>query len=95
MDLDDLSNSVVDAIEAGKYDQAENLCQRLLREYPDVFDGQERLAMLREAQGRFQEAADHYTKVIEMMNKNPQNIDQDTIQYITELRDQARAQAKA
>ena len=95
MDLDDLSNSVVDAIEAGKYDQAEKLCQRLLSEYPDVFDGQERLAMLRESQGRFQEAADHYTTVIEMMNKNPQNIDQETIQYITELRDLALAQAKA
>ncbi len=95
MDLDDLSNSVVDAIEAEKYDQAEKLCQKLLSEYPDVFDGHERLAMLREAQGRFQEAADHYEKVIEMMNKNPQNIDQDTIQYITELRDQARAQVEA
>jgi len=95
MDLDDLSNSVVDAIEAGKYDQAEKLCQRLLRDYPDVFDGHERLAMLREAQGRFQEAADHYEKVLEMMNENPQSVDQETIQYITELRDQALAQGKA
>ena len=95
MDLDDLSNSVVDAIEAGKYDQAEKLCQKLLSEYPEVFDGHQRLAMLREAQGRFQEAADHYTNVIEMMNKNPQNIGQDTIQYVTELRDKARAQVEA
>ena len=94
MDLDDLSNSVVDAIEARKYDQAERLCQRLLSEYPEVFDGHERLAMLREAQGRFQEAADHYTNVIEMMNKNPHNIDQDTIHYITELREQALTKVK-
>lgn len=94
MDLDDLSNSVVDAIQAKKYDQAENLCQRLLREYPDVFDGHERLAMLRKAQGRFHEATDHYEKVLDMMKKNPQGIDQETIHYITELRDQARAQIK-
>ena len=94
MDLDDLSNSVVDAIEAGNYDQAEKLCQKLLNEYPDVFDGHERLAMLREAQGRFQEAADHYNKVLDMMQQNPDNIDQDTIRYITEQRDHALAQAK-
>ena len=95
MDLDDLSNSVVDAIEAKKYDQAEKLCQRLLNEYPEVVDGHERLAMLREAQGRFQEAADHYEKVLQMMKKNPQGVDQETIQYITELHDQALAQGKA
>ena len=71
MDLDDLSNSVVDAIEAGKYDQAEKLCQRLLSEYPNVFDGHQRLAMLREAQGRFQEAADHYTNVIDIDEQKP------------------------
>ena len=94
MDLDDLSNSVVDAIEAGNHDQAENLCRKLLDDYPEVFDGHERLAMLREAQGRFQEAADHYQKVLEMMKQNPDNVDQDTIQYITELRDQAVAHAK-
>ena len=94
MDLDDLSNSVIDAIEAGQYDKAEGLCQKLLQDYPDVFDGYERLAILREAQGRFQEAAENYNKVLDMMKKNPKNVDQDTIQYITELRDQALAQSK-
>ena len=94
MDLDDLSNSVVDAIEAKKYDQAEELCQRLLNEYPEVFDGHQRLAMLREAQGHFQDAAEQYGKVLEMMMNNPRNVDQETIQYITELRDQALAQVK-
>lgn len=94
MDLDDLSNSVADAIEAGQYDQAEKLCQKLLRDYPDAFDGHQRLAMLRQAQGRFQEAADHYGKVLEMMKHNPDNVDQDTIQFVTELRDEALAQSK-
>ena len=95
MDLDDLSNSVIDAIEAGQYHKAEELCQKLLQDYPDVFDGYERLATLREAQGRFQEAAENYNKVLDMIKKNPKNVDQDTIQYITELRDQALAQSKA
>lgn len=94
MDLDDLSNSVVDAIQAKQYDQAQKLCQRLLREYPNVFDGHQRLAMLREAQRRFQEAADHYEKVLEMMKKNPHGIDQETVQYITQMRDQALTQVK-
>jgi tetratricopeptide (TPR) repeat protein len=94
MDLDDLSNSVVDAIQTRKYEQAERLCQRLLREYPDVFDGYERLAMLRAAQGRFREAAEHYEAVLEMMKKNPQNVDEETIQYVTEMRDEALAKAK-
>jgi tetratricopeptide (TPR) repeat protein len=94
MDVDDLSNSAADAIDAGHYDEAEKLCQKLLQEYPDVFDGHERLAMLREAQGRFQEAADHYDKVLEMIRDNPQGTDADTVQYVTELRDEALAKAK-
>ena len=94
MDLDELSNTVADAIDAGNHEEAEKLCQRLLSEYPDVFDGHQHLARLRKAQGRFQEAADHYEKVLKLMKKNPDNVDQDTIQYITELRDQAVAHAK-
>jgi predicted TPR repeat methyltransferase len=94
MHLDDLSNSVLDAIETRKYERAEQLCQRLLKEYPDVFDGHERLATLREAQGRFHEAADHYGAVLEMMMKNTWGIDEETIQYITERRDNALAKAK-
>lgn len=95
MDLDDLSNSALDAIEARNYDRAEKLCQRLLDEYPGAFDGHERLAKLRKVQGRYQEAADHYTTVLEMMEKDTWGIDEETIQYITELRDDALAKAKA
>lgn len=93
--LDKLSNSVVDAIEAGKYDKAEDLCRRLLREYPSELDGHTRLALLREAQGRFQEAADHYAKVLEKIRKDPRGTDQETLRYITAQRDRALARAKA
>lgn len=92
--LDKLSNSVVDAIEAGDYDAAEKRCQQLLREYPEVFDGQARMAMLREAQGRFREAAEHYAKLLKMMKKDPQGLDLEMIGHFTERREQALAKAR-
>ncbi|HBL15976.1 MAG TPA: hypothetical protein DD417_04240 [Elusimicrobia bacterium] len=92
--LDKLSNSVVDAIEAQDYDAAEKRCQRLLREYPDVFDGHQRLAMLRQAQGRFREAAEHYAKLLKMMKKNPRDLDPDMIGFFTAQREQALAKAR-
>ena len=93
-DLDELSNSVVDAVDARNYDQAEKICQRLLREYPEVTDGHHRLGELREAQGRFEEAARHYTKVLEMINQQPEEFDQESIVYHTQCRDEALAKAK-
>ena len=92
--LDRLSNSVLDAIEAGNYDEAENLCRRLLREYPKALDGHERLAILREAQGRFQEAAEQYSKVLKTLRKNPKGTDSETVRHITDQRDQMLAKAK-
>lgn len=94
LDLDALSNSVMDTIEARKYDEAERLCQRLLREYPETFDGYQRLGELREAQGRFREAAEQYSKVLDMILKNPAGTDQGTVDYVTEQRNRALAKAK-
>jgi tetratricopeptide (TPR) repeat protein len=95
MHLDDLSNRVVDAIERGRFARAEKLCRRLLREYPKMFDGHQRLAMLRAAQGRYEEAAKHYEIVLGMMRKNPLGIDKETIAYVTERRDEALKKAQA
>ncbi len=92
--LDKLSNRAADAIEAGNYNQAEQLCKKLLRLHRKAFDGHDRMAMLREAQGRFQEAATHYSKLLEMIEKDPTGTDQETVQYVTEKRDQALEQAK-
>lgn len=93
-DLDALSNSVMDAIEARDFDAAEKRCQKLLLEFSDVIDGYVRLAMLREAQGRFQEAAEHYDKALEMIRRTPEGFDNETVRYLTEQRDQALAKAK-
>ena len=81
-DLDALSNSVQDAIEARKYDEAEKRCQRLLLEFPEVIDGHHRLAELREAQGRFQEAAEHYTKALTIIARTPKEFGRDTTEHV-------------
>ena len=92
--LDKLSNRALDAIEAGRYDHAEQLCRKLLRNHRKAFDGHDRMAKLRQAQGRFQEAARHYTKLLEMMQKDPTGTDPETVQYVTEKRDRALARVK-
>ena len=94
LDVDALSNRALDAIEARKYDEAEKLCQQLLREYPDVFDGHDRMGELREIQGRFQEAADHFSKMLETIKSNPAGTDADTLKYCTEKRDRALDKVK-
>lgn len=93
-DLDALSNRALDAIEARKYDEAEKLCRQLLQEHPEVLDGNDRMGELREAQGRFEEAADHYSKVIEMVKCDTMGTDEETLKYCTEKRDRALAQMK-
>lgn len=60
--LDDLSNSVIDLIEAGDLSKAEDVCKRLLAEYPDVADGLERTAMVAKAKGDLPRAIDFYRK---------------------------------
>jgi tetratricopeptide (TPR) repeat protein len=93
--LDKLSNRVLDALAAHRYGEAEKLCQRLLHDYPEALDGHERLGLLREAQGRFPEAADHYRQVLAMIQRDPQGTDVETVQLFTERRDHALAQAKS
>jgi tetratricopeptide (TPR) repeat protein len=92
--LDKLSNRALDAIEARQYVEAAKLCQRLLRRYPEALDGHERLAQLREAQGRFAEAVAHYDQMLAMIRQHAEGTDAETLHYVTELRDRARAQVK-
>ena len=44
-ELDNLSNSVLDLIQNGSFDDAEKTCNELLKLYPNQVDGLERLAM--------------------------------------------------
>jgi len=70
-DLDDLSNSVLDLIDAGKFDEAESVCNELKKRYPDQVDGIERMAMVYEARGEIRKAAEYYLKTAEFMRSNP------------------------
>lgn len=70
-ELDILSNSVVDLINAGELDKAEEKCLELLNRYPDVVDGFERFAMLYEARGEKLKAVEYYEKAAAFMKANP------------------------
>ena len=69
--LDELSNSVLDLIRSGQLEEAEAVCQRLLTEYPDQVDGLDRLAMVYEAKGDRDKAAEYYRKAADFMRSHP------------------------
>jgi tetratricopeptide (TPR) repeat protein len=79
-DLDDLSNSVLDLIDAKKFDEAESVCNELKKRYPDQVDGIERMAMVYEARGEKQKASEYYLQSAEFMRSNP-GFDKETIQW--------------
>ena len=81
--LDDLSNSVLDLINARKLDEAENLCRVLLEQYPEHVDWIERSAMLYEVRGDYTNAALYYRKTAEFMRSNP-GFDEEAIEWALE-----------
>ena len=77
-DIDELtaaSNAAVDLVHAGKLDEAERAARDLIERFPDVHDGWDRLAMVYEARGDNQQAADCYRKVIEFIRAHPDDYD--------------------
>ncbi|MCI0656896.1 MAG: SEC-C domain-containing protein [Acidobacteria bacterium] len=82
--IDELSNKALDEIHAKRYDEAEKLCKQLISEYPDMIDGQDRMAMLREAQGRFEEAANHYGDALSIMTRNSTSFGPEAVDYCRE-----------
>ena len=92
--LDKWSNGARDAIEAGRLDQAEALCTRLITEYPDVQDGYELRGLTREKQGRWGEAVEAYEQALAAAEAmGPKNVDREVLDYLRSLRDAARARA--
>lgn len=69
------SNAVIDLLDTGKVDQAEQAARELLARFPDVHDGYDRLGMVFEARGDHKAAADCYRKVIEFVRAHPQLYD--------------------
>jgi len=79
-DLDELSNSVVDLIEAGRLDEAEAVCHELLTRYPDQIDGTERLAAVYEDRGEKKMAAQYYRKAAQFA-QGSSGFDQELIDW--------------
>jgi len=66
------SNTILDLLESGKFEEAEQAARELLVRHPDVHDGYDRLGMVYEARGQNKLAADCYRQVIEFARARPQ-----------------------
>lgn len=91
--LEDWSNGVQDEIEAGRFTEAERLCEKLLKHYPDQPDGHDRLASVREAQGRWTDAVAAYDRLLSHIERHPDGFDEESIAYHREKRDHALQRA--
>jgi TolA-binding protein len=76
------SNRVIDLIHAGKLDEAEAAAQALLRDYPDVFDGFDRLGQVYEARGDRKRAAEYYRNAVAFMEARADDYDPELIDSI-------------
>ena len=75
-DLDELSNGVVDLIEAGKLEEAEAVCAELRRQYPQVIDWMERTGMIHEARGEPEKAIGYYQRCLTHIEENKDDFDE-------------------
>jgi tetratricopeptide (TPR) repeat protein len=75
LELELLSNKVVDLVHAGRLDEAEYAAHRLLDAFPEVHDGYDRLGMVAEARGDLKKAAEYYRKVLEVIDQHQDDYD--------------------
>jgi tetratricopeptide (TPR) repeat protein len=65
--LTEESNAVIDLIEAGQIEQAERAARLLLKRYPEVHDGFDRMGMVCEARRQWVQAAQWYRQCLEFV----------------------------
>jgi tetratricopeptide (TPR) repeat protein len=101
-ELTEVSNAVVDMVQAGNLDAAEqapslacSVAHDLLARFPDVHDGYDRLGMVCEARGDHRQAADYYRKAITVIRDHPDNYDPEFEAVFQRLIDRLEAQADA
>jgi tetratricopeptide (TPR) repeat protein len=90
-ELERLSNSVVDLIESGRFDDAERACLELERRYPDQIDGLDRMAMVYEARGRIEEAIEWYGRCLDFIEANPGGFDEESKSFYRTAIDRLRS----
>ena len=94
-ELTEASNAVVDMVQAGNLDAAEQAAHDLLARFPDVHDGYDRLGMVCEARGDHRQAADYYRRAITVIRDHPDNYDPEFEAVFQRLIDRLDAQADA
>jgi tetratricopeptide (TPR) repeat protein len=80
-ELDDLSNSVLDLVQARRFDQALAVCRRLIAEYPDVVDGLERSGLVYAAMGDHATAAAFYRAALAFVTHPSRRDDYEGVEY--------------
>ena len=94
-ELTEASNAVVDMVQAGNLDAAEQAAHDLLARFPDVHDGYDRLGMVCEARGDHRQAADYYRKAINVIRNHADNYDPEFEAAFQRLVDRFETQADA
>jgi tetratricopeptide (TPR) repeat protein len=69
-ELTQLSNKALELIGNGALDEAEYIAEKLIKEYPELHDGLDRMAMIYEARKNYLKAKECYNKVIQVMQQN-------------------------
>ncbi len=69
------SNAAVDLVREGKLEEAEAAARELLKRFPEVHDGWDRLGMAHEARGEKKQAADCYRKALDIIRAQPECYD--------------------
>ena len=86
-DLDDLSNQVPTLIKEGKYDEAEEVCRTLLKQFPEQIDGLHRLAEVFEAKGDNLKATEYYRRTAEFAGQE-EGFGKESVEYFTKKAEQ-------
>jgi tetratricopeptide (TPR) repeat protein len=94
-ELTEASNAVVDMVQAGNLDAAEQAAHDLLVRFPDLHDGYDRLGMVCEARGDHRQAADYYRKAINVIRDHPDNYDREFETVFQKLIDRLEPKADA
>ena len=94
-ELTEASNAVVDMVQAGNLDAAEQAAHDLLARFPDVHDGYDRLGMVCEARGDHRQAAGYYRRAIEVIRDHPENYDPGFEDVFQKLVDRLKTQTDA
>jgi len=80
--LNDMSNEVVDLVNAEKWDEAYRACERLKEQFPDEIDADQRFSMYYEYRGDFAKARDHVQHALEIAQADPDKYPKELVESL-------------